>query len=237
MSFRPAIFFVLLMNMLCHTAFGQTIKGDVMDVDAGGMMAGVNIQNIYTHTVVTTDSNGKFAIDATNDQLLEFSKPEYQTIHVRIPKGSIPPYFRIFIAKVNIKSTKKGERNFHDDSISNHELYKSELEFAKLTTLESIQHPFSALSKTNRQIWAFQKSYEEFEQEKYIDYTFNESTISKITGLSGDSAKAYLRTFRPTYQQLRNMKEYDFLSYIKRTVAAYRKGHGPHFSPGRGSGH
>jgi hypothetical protein len=219
-------------------ATAQTILGDVMDIDAGNTISNVIINNVNSDISTVSDSFGKFSIAAANGHLLEFRHNEYQTIRVRIPQGSIPPYFRILMAKHQMKKTEdKNNKNFHDDSIKNHNLYKSELEFAQLSTIQSISHPFSALSKKNRQIWAFQKSYEQYEQEKYIDYTFNENIVAHITGLSGDSCRGFLKMYRPSYAKLRSMKDYELLQYIKKSANAYRRGRGPKYSPPRSSGH
>ena len=101
-----------------------------------------------------------------------------------------------------------------------------------MSTFESLRSPFSALSKSNRQKWAFQENYAYFQQEKYIDYTFNDALITQVTGLAGDSLLRYKQRYRPGYEQLRSMNEYNFYMYIKETVARYRRS----FSRGRNSG-
>jgi len=95
-----------------------------------------------------------------------------------------------------------------------------------MTTLDMINHPFSALSKKNRQIWAFQDLIEEENKQKYLDYTFNSELVSSLTGLKGDSLQYYMRRFRPDHDVLRNMKMIEFYQYIKRTAEFYRKSRG-----------
>src|SRR5690606_16909788 len=121
--------------------------------------------------------------------------------------------------------------------IKYYNLYKHQLEFPKLKGYQAIQHPFSALSKKNRQIWAFQDHYAWFQQEKYIQYNFNEKLITDITGLAADSVQMYMQMFRPTYEELRSMNEYTYYNYIKRTVELYReRGIRAKMSPVRNSG-
>ena len=59
-----------------------------------------------------------------------------------------------------------------------------------------------------------------------------------LTGLKGDSAQAYIRRFRPSYEALRRMPEYDLFSYIKQTVQIWRERQrlGPGRSLGSGGG-
>lgn len=216
----------LYLLVCCFTTKAAVINGDVTDAGTRLPIPHVTIVNIYTNESITTDSSGKFSIQVEKGQLLELKKLGYKVLRVRIPSGDIPPYFKLMmqIGPVELPDfnlISKG-RDYKKDSMEYAEIYKTYLNFPQLKGYEMIQHPFSALSKRNRQIWAFQKEYTWFEQQKYIDYTFNEKLVQHITGMSGDSAQVYLRVYRPSYEQLRSMNEYTFYSYIKQTVAAFR---------------
>lgn len=221
---------ILVPLLYCVPGLCQTIRGDVVDADKKPL-AGVKIENVYTTLEITSGEQGAFIIAAAKGQLLEFNKPGYKTARVRIPQGYIPPYFRIIMQKgiqeikdVNIASNRYDPR---DDSLRYYELYKHELEFPKLTTFEAMHHPFSALSGKNREIWKFQDTYIQNEQDKYVDRTFNQRIITKVTGLKGDSLTTYMRRFRPTYDQLRGMNDYAFYNFIKTTVKTYRNRNTP----------
>ncbi len=86
-----------------------------------------------------------------------------------------------------------------------------------------MQHPFDALSKRNRQIWAFQKHYEYFEKEKFINYVFNERLIRQLTKMDSTQTAEFMYYYRPSYDQLKAWTEYEFYEYIKTTAAAYRR--------------
>jgi len=117
-------------------------------------------------------------------------------------------------------------RSFQDDSIANHEIYRKALDLPRMSATDVINHPFSALSKQNRQAWAFQKEYSYFEQEKYIDYTFNERLVTNLTGLKGEQAQEYMRAYRPSYEMLHSLSEYDFYYYVKRTGEIWKQRRG-----------
>ncbi len=207
-------------------ADAQTIKGEVIDANDGKPVENVSVVNVYNNISYTTAGDGKFFVPAAKNELLEFRKLGYKITRVRIPAGSIPPYFRIIMQKgpielqeVNIHGQAK---DYHSDSLRYHEIYKHELDFPTLSAIDAISHPFTALSKRNREIWAFQKEYDHFQKEKYIDYTFNDKLVSRITGLQGDSLVRYMQRYRPGYEQLRAMSEYNFYNYIKQTAERYR---------------
>ncbi len=222
----------LLLLLLCLfgiPAIAQTIHGEVLDMENKKPLTGVEILNIYTMLDISSDEQGAFIIAATGGQLLEFKKPGYKTARVRVPQGYIPSYFRIIMKKglseINKDknyAARTGRYDYKEDSIRYHELYKTELEFPKLSGYQVVQSPFSAMSKKNREIWQFQDDYSEFEKEKYVDKTFTEEVITKYTGLQGDSLHYFMRRYRPSYDQLRAMNDYAFYNFVKSSVYRYR---------------
>lgn len=224
---RAYIFPVILLFSALFSSIvsAQTIQGQIVTMDGGQILQGVTVRNIYTGETLNSDEKGNFAIGASQGQLVEFSKPGYRIQRVRIPQGHLPVF------KVNLETmmapvtagTTGAAPDYETDSQRYYQLYKHELEFEKLTGLKAIQHPFSALSKRNQEVWAFQDNFKSSQQQKYIDYNFNTKLVAQLTGLQGDSADAYVRMFRPTYEQLRSMNEYTRLLYVKRTVALYRE--------------
>lgn len=217
----------LLLSFTSQLAQAQIIHGEALDMDRKKPIEGVAIENIYTNIAITTVSDGTFVIAAAAGQLLEFKKPGYKVTRVRIPHGDMPAYFRIIMERgitppSDIYAANSNRYDNRRDSLRFYELYKHELDFPKMSTMEKIRSPFSALSKKNRQIWEFQEDYSNNEKEKYIDQTFNRNLITKITGLSGDSLTTYMRRYRPSYDQLRGMNDYAFFHYIKTGVHRFR---------------
>jgi hypothetical protein len=229
-----ALWLGFILCLLGMTAAAQNVQGTIVDMALGKPVSGVNIQNVTTGSTFICDSAGHFALAVEKNQLIIFFKSGYKVQKIRIPAGNIPPYFKVFLEQSAVELpeylVQDHVKDWHTDSLKYHELYKHELDFPTMSFADVINHPFSALSKKNQQIWAFQKEYSAFEQQKYVDYTFNEKIVNQLTGLQGDSAKAYIRMFRPSYEQLRRMSEYDFYYFIRRSVSSYRSG----FDPRRG---
>ena len=219
------LFFIVVFG--CYPLSGQTIKGEVRDMEDKHALADVSIENIYTSERISTDEKGTFSIAATSGQLLEFRRAGYKVVRVRVPKGFIPSYFMILISKglsevKDMIAEHSTRYDYTNDSIRYHDIYAHELDFPKLSGFDMIASPFSALSAKNRRIWQFQEDYDAFEQEKYVDRTFNESVITKFTGLTGDSLHYYMRRYRPSYDQLKHMNDYTFFNFIKTSVTQYR---------------
>ena len=107
--------------------------------------------------------------------------------------------------------------------IQNAYVYQRALEMYKLEGMDILQHPFDAMSKRNRQIWAFQKHYEFWEGQKFVDYVFNEKLIGQLTNLSKDSIQLYMRVYRPSYNLIKSFyNDYEFYEYIKETATIFQ---------------
>ncbi|HRO42544.1 MAG TPA: carboxypeptidase-like regulatory domain-containing protein [Flavipsychrobacter sp.] len=219
---------LILLFFLPVFSFATSITGEIIDGNTRQAVGNVNILNIYTEVGTVSDEVGRFSIIVAKGQLLEFRKVGYKTLRIRIPEGQIPPYFKVIMQQGPVELPQfdlhAQSKDWKRDSTRYYELYKGAIEFEKLDGLDVIRHPFSALSKRNRQIWAFQKEYNFWEQQKFIDYTFNERLVTNLSGLSGDSLQVYMKRYRPSYEFLRSMNEYAFYSYIKESTEFFRTG-------------
>jgi hypothetical protein len=205
----------------------QKMVGIITELATGQPVADVVYENIFLNESGVTDSSGRFSLNASSGQLIVFQKLGYKTVRVRIPSGKIPPFFKIQLQPGALEleevEVRDKHRDYHTDSLRNALAYKRELEYKKLSGAEMIQHPFTALSRHYQQIMRFQKEYNYLEQQRYVDYAFNEKIITRLTGLQGEDLQEYMRLFRPSYDLLRSLPEYYYFSYIKESAAEYQK--------------
>lgn len=221
--------FFLLLFLLPSLAGAQKMIGVVTELSSGAAMADVFYQNIFTNESGNTDSTGRFELKVAPGQLITFQRLGYKTARVRVPAGNLPPYFKIQIEPGAIQldevevQGRHTHQDYHADSLRDARAYQRELNYKKMSGAEMIQHPFTALSKHYRSIMNFQKEYNYLEQQRYVDYTFNEKIITRLTGLEGKELELYMRQFRPTYELLRSLPEYYYFSYIKESAAEFKK--------------
>lgn len=224
MRWLISFFFLCALLPAVHA---QQITGVVLEGPDGKQMGYVSVENEFTGQGFVTDSTGHFSMAVKNGEVIAFRKLGYKTARIRVPQGAIPPFYKIVLQKgaFELKEVEVRDRyrNFKTDSLRNYELYRETLEFPTMSAVDAIAHPFSALSKTNRNKWAFQRGYTYWEGLKYVDYAFNENIIARLTGLKGEELKAYQRMYRPGYEQLREMTEYEFYEYIRRTAAEWQR--------------
>jgi hypothetical protein len=208
-------------------AFTQTIiKGEIKDFANNQHMGNVNIRNIYTLKGMTTSEDGKFEILVKKGELVEFSKVGYQTLRIRIANEKEPNYYHLIMSRAAILLREvdiKGKPiDFKKDSIKFRESYDLVLRKPKKDEIDMQSMPLAMLSKKNRQEWAFQEMYAVWEQEKYIDFVFNDKLVQKITYLENDELIQFLKKYRPSYAFLRSASEYEFLDYIKQSYYLFK---------------
>jgi hypothetical protein len=218
------IAFILLL-LMPFAGGAQSIQGVVSSGNAGPL-GGVSVENIHSGAQTQTLPDGRFSIAAKSGQLVEFHKPGYKTARVRIG-GTTAPFYRILLEpgmqEMPELTTGVGFKTFQEDSLYYHRLFKKQIDYPVLTGWRAFQSPFTALGKTNQDMIRFQNEYAWLEQEKYVSYTFNEKLVAQLTDLRGDSARAYMVRYRPSYDMLRAMPEYDFFRYVKATVEIWRR--------------
>lgn len=211
------IFVVMLSNVFCINA-QVLIHGEVRQMSDQQLMDNVNVRNIHSGKG-STISKGDFSIEVKKGELIEFTKVGYQTVRIRITSEIEPLFYKVVMDKVPILLREvdiKGKPlDFKRDSIRYHETYKIVLRKQKMDEVDMRSMPLAMLSKKNRQEWAFQEMYAQWEEEKFIDFVFNEKLVTRITYLSGDLLKEFMNTYRPSYAFLRNVSDYEYLDYIK----------------------
>lgn len=220
-------FLPLTLIVLCAFSFmaqALVMKGRVYDYKTNQPLANVNIINTYTDLGMTTDSTGNFALTVEQGHLIEFRKLGYKIARIRIESQELP-YYNIAMKEgaFDLDEVEITGHNYHIDSLERREVYKWAIDHYTLDGLDIIQHPFDALSKRNRQIWAFQKRYDYFEKEKYIDFVFNPRLINKVAQMDSTDMELYRRYYRPGYDQLKAWTTYEFLEYVKRTAADFQR--------------
>lgn len=222
------ILMIALTTLTTQWAYAQTnIKGEVRDMANNSLMENVNIKNIYTQQGLTVQSDGQFTIPVRKGELIEFTKVGYQTVRVRILSEKEPEFYKIIMNKAPIELREVDIRgkplDYKKDSIRYRKTYDIVMRKEHKDDVDIRSMPLAMLSKKNRQEWAFQEMYAQWEQEKYIDFVFNDKLVSRITYLQDEDLKTFMRLYRPQYEFLRNVSEYEYLDYIKSCYYHYKK--------------
>lgn len=227
---RTAFSFLLVILLTaCEFAFAQVlIKGEVRESYIDTPLTNVNVRNIHSQMGMTIKADGKFQLEVKKGNLIEFSKIGYQTVRIRILSEKEPLFYSVQMNKAPIMLREVDIRgkplDYKKDSARYREVYDIVLRKARKDEIDMRSMPLAMLSKKNRQEWAFQEMYERWEQEKFIDFTFNERLVGRITYLKEEDLTIFMKRYRPDYIFLRNASDYEYLDYIKSCYYEYKKG-------------
>jgi hypothetical protein len=233
----------LLQALLAKNTFAQIIiSGTVYDSTKLYAVPSVDVFSTSGSSTIT-DSTGTYHINvAETDSISFFYKGKY-TLKFPVKKISNYSAFDISLrVRVNEKyKLLKGITVFSDtyrqDSLENRTGY-SKIFGRENPTIRSNYEPGGPAGfdldeligifqfKKNKQNLAFQKRLVDEEQERYIDYRFSSKTISRITGLTGDTLLNYKKLYRPSYYFAVNSTLTEFYQYILNTSYAFKKQEG-----------
>jgi hypothetical protein len=225
---KISLFTVCIICISSFFADAQSlIKGEIKDFGNNIFLSDVNVRNIYSQQGMTIKGDGLFEVVVKKGELIEFTKVGYQSIRIRITNEKEPSYYKLEMKKVPIELREVDINGkpleFKKDSIRYRQVYDIILRKDKQEDIDMRSMPLAMLSRKNREEWAFQKMYARWEDNKYIDFTFNERLVSRITYLEGEELDEFIKLYRPSVEFLRNASEYEYLDYIKHCYYQYKR--------------
>ena len=227
MKYTKHLFFTIitaLLSVFLPGAYAQNImKGRVQESENKLPILGVYIVNIHTNKAVMTDSSGNFELEVFPDNQVEIQKITYKTIKLRVPKSTLAGFYVLDmdydsgdIDQDSLMYYINKKPDFFTEREKNAEMYRVYLNHYRKEDLNPLANPFDFISKRNKQIWAFQKAFDYWEKEKFIDFVFNDKLILQVTDLNEEALAEFKRLYRPTYEMIKSFQsDYDYYLYIK----------------------
>jgi hypothetical protein len=233
------LFILLQVFATAKVAAQIVISGNVYDSSKLYAIPDVNVYST-SGSFAVTDSLGAYHINVSNKDSLTFSYNGKSTM--KFPVASIKDYTSFDIS-LRVKTKEKYKllnpvtvftNSYQKDSLENREAYANIFGGEK-PGIHSTYDPGGTAGldldaligmfqfRKNKQQQAFRNRLIEQEQENYVDYRFSAKTISRVTGLKGDSLELYRKMYRPNYYFVVNSTLAEFYEYILSTSYAFRK--------------
>ena len=113
-------------------------------------------------------------------------------------------------------------KSYREDSMENREKYRKVFEFEggglQLAGASGNIDPNSIINsfkfRKNKVMRNFQNRLITEEQEKFIDNRFNKALVKQLTGLENQELERFMRLWRPPYEFVALLEEYEFYQYI-----------------------
>lgn len=222
----------VFVSLFISTANGQlNISGTVYDVTKTIPVKEVNIKATNGNSTIS-DSNGHYSIFTNiNDSLTFFylGKPTAKFAVNKIADAAnfdISLHIKVSEKFKTLREVRIYSKNFQQDSIANRDQYAKLFNYQKPgirpTTdgytgaagldLDELINVFRF--KRNKQMRRMQERLQEQEQENYINYRFNKTTVKRITGLNGKNLELFMKQYRPDFEFTENSSLVNFYQYI-----------------------
>lgn len=239
---KTAVFFSSFL-LLVNFVTGQIIiSGTVYDSTKLYVVPGVIIKSTGGGSTIT-DSLGAYHINTDEKDSISFYYANKPT--QKFPVKSISNYndfdislqVRVFEKYKLLKEVKIFTKNYRQDSSENRLSYSKIFDYQK-PGLHSTYTPGSPPGldidelinifrfRRNKMNLVFQKRLIEEEQDKYVNYKFNNTLIKRVTGLSGVLLDKYKMQYKPSYEFLIIATELEFYEYILNTASQFKKKEG-----------
>ncbi len=245
MNKKPTVYFFCLFAALqfvssLSTKAQITVSGNVYDVSKLYAVPDVQVRST-SGSYDITDSTGSYHINTSLADSIIFTYNGKST--KKFPVRDIANY-NAFDISIQAKVKQKYKllnpvtvytNTYKLDSIENREEYAKIFGDEK-PGIHSTYDPGGAAGmdldaliemfrfRKNKERLAFKNRLIQEEQDRYVDYRFSSKTITRITGLTGDSLATYKKMYRPDYYFVSGSTITRFYQYILNTSYAFRRG-------------
>lgn len=202
----------------------QVMKGKIVLKTDNSPLESAYIINTRSNQIVYSEMDGSFEIEVLPEDIIEFRKMGFKIERTKIRNGPVPFYqVALESGAIELPMVFIKDHHYVEDSLKAIELYDYALRAERREDVDPLQNPFVLLDKRARQIWEFQRMFDYYESEKYIDYIFNEDLVLRVNpDFDEKYMDDYLRKFRPTYGQVKSWSRYEYLKYVQTTSLNYQ---------------
>jgi hypothetical protein len=231
LALRLFIPFIVCCILFVQNGVAQfTVSGTVYDSSKVNLVEGVLVQNL-SGAKTFTDSLGKYSLQVAENDSLFFTYRNKST-----PKYAVStiPDINHFDIKIHLKVKGKyttlsevivQSKSYRQDSIENRERYAKAFNFRPGHVGSSVS-PTGGVGldindlinlfrfRRNKQLKAFRNRLEREEKERYVNYKFNKTLVSRITNLKKPDLDTFMIRYRPDYEFIQLCDELTLNQYI-----------------------
>ncbi len=217
---------------LCSLVNGQiSISGTVYDSTKTIPVSDVEIYASNGNKTIS-DSVGSYTISASARDSLTFwyhNKPTAKFAVSQIENTAsfdISLYIRVSEKFKMLKEVRIYGKNYRQDSVENREQYAKLFSYQRPGISPTTDYNTGAAGmnldelinvfrfRRNKQMRRMQERLLDQEQDKFVDYRFNKTTVRRVTSLEGDQLDIFMKEYRPNFQFTQNSTLPEFYQYI-----------------------
>jgi len=224
---------LLCFLLICNRCFSQdkTIAGIVFDRDSKTRIATVNVSNITTDISIYNNFKGEFKINAKQGDLLVFTRLGYHPDTVKVdndlPQAIFMERLAIQLKEVTIRDslltpdqrlalTKQDYTKIYGSLA-----YKDFLSTSSGGAGLSIDAIWNSLSRSGRNASHLRELIEQDYEQNVIDYRFNRTFVSNVTGLKDQKLTDFMFRYRPGFYTTKYASDYEFVAMIRANLRRF----------------
>ncbi|MGI4803903.1 MAG: hypothetical protein ACRYFL_03965 [Janthinobacterium lividum] len=219
----------------------KTIQGIIFDQSTKERIARVLVSNLRTKANIYNNLKGEFSISVRLNDLLIFSKTGYFNDTVKITAlQTLPVYLKrssIVLQEVTIRdSALSAQKKLEANKQEFNKVYGA-LANKDLLTVGSngagigIDAIYNMLSRRGRNASKLREIIDRDYKAQVVDARFNRLAVGNITGLKGELLSSFMYRYRPDYNMIVLLNDYDFISYIKSCYNRFRRNPSAYYLP------
>ncbi|PJJ83350.1 hypothetical protein [Mucilaginibacter auburnensis] len=224
---------IILLCILCAKSYAQqrNTEGLVFDATTKDRIAVVYITNLRTGESMYNSLNGTFKVASTAGDWLVFSKMDYFNDTVRVTgTEAIVVYLKrtgITLKQVDIRDTMSSPKSIMAKNRWQYSKAYGSLANRDLISIGgtgvglSIDALYNMFSSEGRNAKRLRDILDRDYKQNTIDYRFNKTFVSRITGLTGKQLSDFMIKYRPGYYFITSASEYEFISSIRTNLKRY----------------
>lgn len=191
------------------------------DAVSGKALSPVVVINVRTQQSVYTEDNGTFTLAAKSGDPIAFTFIGYKTLQWKMPPamGVVDESFKMEVTSYLLKEYTVRTRNYTQyqiDSLTRRSTYSRALARQKGGSISS---PFTLLaeqfSKKSKDIYRFQKNYNYWEDQRFIDSRYTPELVNALTNLTGDTLAYFMNAYPVPYDYARTATDLEFKMWIR----------------------
>lgn len=197
----------------------QTMTGIIADAQTGIPLYGVTIVNTATQVSTYSDEDGAFTISAKTGEEVAFSFLGYKDGRRNMPPTAGTLKVRIELEPSSIQLNEVVIRPdytpYQIDSVRRHSTYQRALARQKSNFMSPVSMLAEKVNGRSKQLYNFQKNFNKWENERYIDSRYTPELVTKLTGLRGDSIGQFMTAHPMPYDYARAASDVELMMWIR----------------------
>lgn len=217
-----------MFSLLCFQLSAQTLKGNIRDEVSNAPLYPVTVVNLRTDEATYTNEQGDFSIYAEAGDKIAFSYIGYKSTQYTMPisSGTYTVNLKLGAVTYNLREVTimPDYTPYQVDSIERKQTYKPALSMPHASPIAS---PFSYIaekfSKKSKRTFRFQKNFQKWEKDQFVDTRYTPELVAEQTGLEGDSIGHFMNAYPMPYDYARGASDMEMKMWIRYNYRQWTK--------------